>query len=70
MPNPRLTVRIPPDVDSLLPDDGVERSRITIEALRAYLQPDDRENELRQMKQQIASLMNAVEAIRRQLQQA
>ncbi len=56
MPNPRLTVRIPPDVEELLPDDSNERSRITIEALRAYLQPTEESAELSNLKRRVEAL--------------
>ena len=46
MPNPLLSVRIPPALDELLPQGRGERSRVTIEALYAYLQPSQPEQEI------------------------
>lgn len=68
MANPLLSVRIPPDLDELLPTERGARSQVVIEALRAYFEPVERDSDLRQIKQQISSLTKAVEAIQQQIQ--
>jgi hypothetical protein len=60
MPNPLLSVRIPQDLADLLPQERGERSRIAIEALRAYLQPTD-------PKDVVEDLRRRVEALERRL---
>ncbi|MBD2057797.1 hypothetical protein H6F88_17520 [Oculatella sp. FACHB-28] len=56
MPNPLLSVRIPPEIDELLPTDRGERSRMAIEALKAYLQPLDPQDELENLKRRVEAL--------------
>ena len=63
MPNPLLSVRIPIDVEKLLPTDRGERSRTTIEALRAFLAPDP-ENELIAIKRRLANVEKQLEEMR------
>ena len=63
MPNPLLSVRIPIDLEKLLPTDRGERSRTAIEALRAFLAPDS-ENELMSIKRQLSDIENLLEGLR------
>ncbi|NJO74942.1 MAG: hypothetical protein HC833_14960 [Leptolyngbyaceae cyanobacterium RM1_406_9] len=56
MPNPLLSVRIPPELDELLPTDRGERSRVAIEALKSYLQPPDPQDELENLKRRVEAL--------------
>lgn len=62
MPNPLLSVRIPPEINELLPSDRGERSRTTIEALRAFLAPDP-ENELISIKRRLSDVEKQLEAL-------
>jgi hypothetical protein len=63
MPNPLLSVRIPPEIELLLPTDRGERSRTTIEALRAFLAPDP-ENELIAIKRRLSEIEKQLEGMR------
>ena len=63
MPNPLLSVRIPIDLEKLLPTDRGERSRTTIEALRAFLAPDP-ENELVSIKRRLSDVEKQLEGMR------
>jgi hypothetical protein len=63
MPNPLLSVRIPPEIELLLPTDRGERSRTTIEALRAFLAPDP-ENELISIKRRLSDIEKQLEGMR------
>ena len=63
MPNPLLSVRIPSDLEKLLTTDRGERSRTTIEALRAFLAPDP-ENELISIKRRLSDSKKQLEGSR------
>lgn len=63
MPNPLLSVRIPNDIEQLLPTNRGERSRTTIEALRAFLAPDP-ENELISINRRLSDVEKLLEGIR------
>ena len=63
MPHPVLSVRIPFDLEKLLPTDRGERSRTTIEALRAFLAPDP-ENELVSIKRRLSDVEKQLEGMR------
>ena len=63
MPNPLLSVRIPNDLEQLLPTNRGERSRTTIEALRAFLAPDP-ENELISIKRRLSDVEKQLEGLR------
>ena len=63
MPNPLLLVRIPIDVEKLLPTGRDERSRMTIEALRVFLAPDP-ENKLVSIKRRLSDVENLLEGLR------
>jgi hypothetical protein len=63
MPNPLLSVRIPIDLEKLLPTDRGERSRTTIEALRAFLAPDP-ENELISIKRRLSEVEKQLQGMR------
>ena len=63
MPNPLLSVRIPNDLEQLLPTNRGERSRTTIEALRAFLAPDP-ENELISIKRRLSDVEKQLEGMR------
>ena len=63
MPNPLLSVRIPNDIEQLLPTNRGERSRTTIEALRAFLTPDP-ENELISIKRRLSDVEKQLEGLR------
>ena len=63
MPNPLLSVRIPIDLEKLLPTDRGERSRTTIEALRAFLAPDP-ENEILSIKRRLSDVEKLLEGMR------
>jgi hypothetical protein len=56
MANPLLSVRIPPDLEVLLPSDRGQRSKVTIEALKAYLQPSNPEDKLSQLERRVTEL--------------
>lgn len=56
MANPLLSVRIPPELEDLLPTDRGQRSRVTIEALKAYLQPSNPEDKLSALERRVAEL--------------
>lgn len=64
MPNPLLSVRIPPALDELLPQGRGERSRVAIEALYAYLQPSQPEQEIAGLKRRMGDLERQMEALR------
>ena len=61
MANPLLSVRIPVELDELLPKDRGERSRFAIEALREKLIPQNTEDELAQLKQRVAAIEQRLE---------
>jgi hypothetical protein len=63
MPNQLLSVRLPPEIAQLLPTDRGERSRTTIEALRAFLAPDP-ENELISIKRRLSDIEKQLEEMR------
>ena len=63
MPNPLLSVRIPNDLEQLLPTNRGEQSRTTIEALRAFLAPDP-ENELISINRRLSDVEKLLEGIR------
>ena len=63
MPNPLLSVRIPSDLEQLLPTDRGERLRTAIEALRAFLAPDP-ENELISIKRRLSDVEKQLEGLR------
>jgi hypothetical protein len=63
MPNPLLSVRIPTDLEKLLPTDRGERSRTTIEALKAFLAPNP-EDELQSIKRRLSDIEKELEGIR------
>jgi hypothetical protein len=63
MPNPLLSVRIPPEIELLLPTDRGERSRTTIEALRQFLAPDP-ENEILSIKRRLSDVEKQLEGLR------
>jgi hypothetical protein len=63
MPNPLLSVRIPPEIELLLPTDRGDRSRTTIAALRAFLAPDP-ENELISIKRRLSDIEKQLEGMR------
>jgi metal-responsive CopG/Arc/MetJ family transcriptional regulator len=58
--NPLLSVRLEPDLDKLLPTERGERSRVVKEALRAYLSPPEPQDEMAQIKKQLAFLQTAL----------
>jgi metal-responsive CopG/Arc/MetJ family transcriptional regulator len=58
--NPLLSVRLEPELDALLPKERGERSRIVKEALRAYLLPPEPQDEMAQIKSQVAALQEAI----------
>jgi len=58
--NPLLSVRIPLELDELLPKERGERSRIVKEALRAYLCPPEPQDEMALIKSQLAQLQKAI----------
>jgi len=58
--NPLLSVRIPLELDELLPKERGERSRIVREALRAYLCPPEPQDESSVLKQQMQMLQLAM----------
>ena len=62
MLNPLLSVRIPNDLEQLLPTNRGERSRTTIEALRAFLAPDP-ENELISIKRRLSDVEKQLEGL-------
>jgi len=61
--NPLLSVRIPLELDELLPKERGERSRIVREALRAYLCPPEPQDEMALIKNQLAQLQKAIASI-------
>ena len=61
--NPLLSVRIPLELDELLPKERGERSRIVREALRAYLCPPEPQDEMALIKNQLAQLQTAIASI-------
>jgi len=61
--NPLLSVRIPLELDELLPKERGERSRIVKEALRAYLCPPEPQDEMALIKSQLAQLQRALETL-------
>jgi len=61
--NPLLSVRIPLELDELLPKERGERSRIVKEALRAYLCPPEPQDEMALIKNQLAQLQTAIASI-------
>ena len=63
MPNPLLSVRIPIDLEKLLPTDRGERSRTTIEALRQFLAPNP-ENEILSIKRRLSDVEKQLEGLR------
>lgn len=58
--NPLLSVRIPLELDELLPKERGERSRIVKEALKAYLCPPEPQDEMALIKSQLAQLQRAI----------
>jgi metal-responsive CopG/Arc/MetJ family transcriptional regulator len=58
--NPLLSVRIPLELDELLPKERGERSRIVKAALRAYLCPPEPQDEISLLKQQMQTLQSAM----------
>ena len=63
MPNPLLSVRIPSDLEQLLPTDRGERLRTAIEALRAFLASDP-ENELMSINRRLSDSKKQLEGSR------
>jgi metal-responsive CopG/Arc/MetJ family transcriptional regulator len=55
-----LSVRIPLELDELLPKERGERSRIVKAALRAYLCPPEPQDEMAVLKQQMQTLQAAM----------
>lgn len=64
MPNQLLSVRIPPEIDELLPSDRGQRSKAVIEALRQYLTPSNPEDDLSMVKQRLLKIEQELSAIR------
>lgn len=60
MPNPLLSVRIPPELNDLLPEPGDDRSKFVVEALWKAVKPVDPGD-------QLASLAARLEALERRL---
>ena len=56
MPNPRLSLRIPPDLMERLPQNEKERSQFVIDALLQKLEPATPEDELAQVKRRLEVL--------------
>ncbi len=56
MPNKRLTVRIPEDIDAKLPADSRERSALVLELLQRHFDPQTPEDRITQLEQRIEQL--------------
>lgn len=61
--NPLLSVRIPLELDELLPKERGERSRIVKEALRAYLCPSEPQDEMALVKRQLQAMQAAIASL-------
>jgi metal-responsive CopG/Arc/MetJ family transcriptional regulator len=62
--NPLLSVRVPQDLNQLLEaraaEEGLDRSKVALAALRAYLFPQEPQDEISQIKSQLAALQAAL----------
>ena len=54
--NPLLSVRIPPELNALLPTERGERSRFVLEALQAKLNPPAPEDEVGKLRLRVERL--------------
>jgi|GEM_PF-1837561 len=65
MPNPRITFRLEPEIMNQLPTDSDERSQWFKDAVLQKLNPPEPEDELGQVKRQLANLETVVQAMKR-----
>jgi len=56
MPNPRLTVRIPEELEAKLPADSKERSALILELLKRHFDPQTPEDRIARLERRIEQL--------------
>jgi hypothetical protein len=65
--NPLLSVRVPQALNQLLESkaeaEGLDRSKVAIAALKAYLSPPEPQDEISLLKQQMMELQRAIATI-------